>query len=360
MAFCTVTGLALYWAVSARFDGNWAPAGAAAIQRRNPAMMRSVLSSFMSDKSSAIAVLRPVLSPPAPSGLWWGFVGVAAFSFTVIFTRIAVGGLSPLFIGAGRAVGAAVLAGVALAVTRQPLPRGGQWLRLTVVVAGVVAGFPLLTSYALRTVEASHSAVVIALLPAATAAMAVLRGHERPLPAFWIAAAAGAVAAVAFALQGGGLGHVQWADLLLLAAVFAAAVGYAEGGMLARELGAWQTVSWALVVAAPAMLALTVISVVRQPPAASIPQWVAFGYLAIVSMYLGFFAWYRGLALGPMSQVSQVQLLQPVLTMTWAALLLHEHLTWTTLLGGAVVIACAGSAVRTRQHPSSPTANTGT
>ena len=228
------------------------------------------------------------------------------------------------------------------------------------MVAGVVAGFPLLTSYALRTVEASHSAVVIALLPAATAAMAVLRGHERPLPAFWIAAAAGAVAAVAFALQGGGLGHVQWADLLLLAAVFAAAVGYAEGGMLARELGAWQTVSWALVVAAPAMLALTVISVVRQPPAASIPQWVAFGYLAIVSMYLGFFAWYRGLALGPMSQVSQVQLLQPVLTMTWAALLLHEHLTWTTLLGGAVVIACAGSAVRTRQHPSSPTANTGT
>lgn len=289
---------------------------------------------------------RPPLSQ---AGLLWGLLGVVAFSFTIVFTRFAIGGLSPLFIGAGRAVVAAALAAAALAVTRQSLPRDTQWVRLAVVAVGVVAGFPLLTSYALTIVPASHGAVVVALLPAATAVTAVLRGGEHPPAAFWATAAIGAAAAVVFAMvQGGGIGHLSWADLLLFGAVAAAAVGYAEGGLLARELGAWQTVSWALVVAAPVMLVLTVVSVEQQPPNATPSQWAAFGYLAAVSMYLGFFAWYRGLAIGPMAQVSQVQLVQPVLTIAWAALLLHEQLTWLTVLGGAAVIAGAGLAVRIR------------
>ena len=118
--------------------------------------------------------------PSRRAGLLWGLVGVLAFSFTVPLTRVAVADLSPLFIGSGRAVIAAVLAALALAITRQRLPRGRQWLRLAVIAGGVVLGFPLLTSYALTAVPASHGAVVIALLPAATAVMAVIRGHERP------------------------------------------------------------------------------------------------------------------------------------------------------------------------------------
>ncbi|WP_458318749.1 DMT family transporter [Mycolicibacterium brisbanense] len=300
----------------------------------------------MSDKSSATVMVRPPLSQ---AGVLWGLLGVVAFSFTIVFTRFAIGGLSPLFIGAGRATVAAALAATALAVTRQSLPRGIQWVRLAVVAAGVVAGFPLLTSYALTVAPASHGAVVVALLPAATAVTAVLRSREHPPAAFWATAAIGAAAAVVFAMvQGGGIGHLSWADLLLFGAVAAAAVGYAEGGLLARELGAWQTVSWALVVAAPVMLVLTAVAVVQQPPHATPAQWAAFGYLAAVSMYLGFFAWYRGLAIGSMAQVSQVQLVQPVMTICWAALLLHEPLTWLTVLGGAAVIACAGLAVRIR------------
>jgi len=274
---------------------------------------------------------------------------VASFSLTVPFTRVAVGGLSPLFIGAGRAVVAALLAAAALALTGQRRPVGGQWARLAVVAGGVVAGFPLLTSYALTTVPAGHSAVVIALLPAATAVVAVLRVRERLPRAFWIMAAIGALAALAFAsLQGGGLGQLHLADLLLFGAVVAAAVGYAEGGLLARELGAWQTVSWALVLSAPLMTALTVVSMIEQPPSATPAEWASFAYLAVVSMFLGFFAWYRGLAIGPMAQVSQVQLVQPVLTISWAALLLGEELTWPTVLGGVAVILCAGIAVRIR------------
>jgi drug/metabolite transporter (DMT)-like permease len=289
--------------------------------------------------------------PRSRVGLRWGLVGVTAFSFTVPFTRVAVegGALSPLLVGSGRAVIAALLAAGALIATRTPLPRGMQWARLGVVAGGAVVGFPLLTSFALRAAPASHAAVVIALLPAATAVMAVVRGHERPPGAFWIAAACGAVAAIGFAaLQGGGLGGLHSSDLLLFTAVVVCAIGYAEGGLLSRSLGSWQTISWALVLAFPLMAFLAGVSMTQQHLAATSAQWAAFAYLAVISMFLGFFAWYRGLAIGPMAQVSQVQLAQPVLSICWAALILGEHITGPTILGGFAVIACALFAVRAR------------
>lgn len=254
-----------------------------------------------------------------------------------------------MFIGSGRAVVAATLAGLALMLTRQPLPRGGQWIRVAIVAAGVVVGFPLFTSFALATAPASHAAMVIAVLPAATAAVAVIRARERPPTAFWVAAALGAVAAVVFAaLQAGAVGQVTRSDLLLFGAVLAAAIGYAEGGLLARELGAWQTVSWALVLSAPVMAVLVALSAIRQPPSATAAQWAAFAYLAVVSMFLAFFAWYRGLAIGPITRVSQVQLVQPVLSICWAALVLGEDIAWPTAVGGFVVIVCAATAIRAR------------
>lgn len=282
---------------------------------------------------------------------------MAAFSLTVPLTRVAVadGAMSPLFIGSARAVIAASLAALALTITRQRLPRGVQWWRLAIVAGGVVVGFPLLTSFALTTAPAGHGAVVIALLPAATAVVAVLRAQERPRMSFWAAAALGAIAAVAFAvINGGGPGSLHRSDPLLFGAVVAAAIGYAEGGLLARELGAWQTVSWALVLSCPLMTALTGISIAQDAPGGSGAQWVAFVYLAVVSMFLGFFAWYRGLAIGPMAQVSQTQLAQPVMNICWAALLLREPITWPIVLGGIAVIACALLSVRSRDRNHAP------
>ncbi|UXM92024.1 DMT family transporter [Paenarthrobacter sp. JL.01a] len=308
----------------------------------------------MSHNSSATLISQPVVSARTSSGVWWGLLGVVAFSFTVPLTRVAVEGMSPLFIGAGRAVAAAVLAALALGLTRQRFPRGVQWFRLAVVAGGIVAGFPLLTTFALTSTSASHGAVVIALLPAATATIAVIRGRERPRPLFWILTAVGVAAALIFALvQSGGFGSLHWADLLLLGAVLAAAIGYAEGGLLARELGAWQTISWALIVASPLMIVLTLAALASGLPQASPVQWLSFAYLGAVSMFLGFFAWYHGLAIGPMAQVSQIQLVQPVMTIAWAGLLLGEPMTWTTVVGGLAVILCAGAAVRVRLNPPS-------
>lgn len=301
------------------------------------------------DNSATHTISQPLLK--SRSGIWWGLLGVTSFSFTVPFTRVAVenGQMSPLFVGSGRAVIAAILATVALWITRQRLPRGKQWAQVAIVAGGVVLGFPLLTSYALTTTPASHGAVVIALLPAVTAVATVLRTRERPSRSFWIAAGVGAIAAVSFAfLQGGGISRLHWSDLLLFAAVIACAIGYAEGGLLSRELGSWQTISWALVLAAPVMMLLTAGAIVQSPPTGTVTEWSAFAYLAVVSMFLGFFAWYRGLAIGPMAQVSQVQLTQPVMSICWAALLLGEHLGWATILGGIAVIGSALLAVRAR------------
>lgn len=261
------------------------------------------------------------------------------------------------FVGAGRAVVAGILAAFALLVTRQAVPRAGQWARVLVVAGGVVVGFPMLTSYALVSTPASHGAVVIATLPAATALAVVARTSERPPVRFWVTAVLGLIAAVAFAgLQGGGLGGLHAADAMLFGAVIAAAIGYAEGGLLAKELGAWQTVSWALVIALPVMVLLSVTSLGPDSPGGAPIAWLAFAYLSVISMFLGYFAWYHGLAIGPMARVSQIQLTQPVMSIAWAALLLGEELTWPTVVGGAVVVLCALSAVRARAAATGPVA----
>lgn len=290
----------------------------------------------------------PLLGPRR-AGVLWGLLGVVAFSLTVPLTRLAVHALPPLFVGAGRAVVASVVAASALCLARQRRPRGLQWARVALVAAGIVVGFPLLTSFALTTTPASHGAIVIALLPAATATAAVVRTGERPPRRFWLALAAGTLAAIGFALaQGGGLGGLHTSDALLFLAVLAAAVGYAEGGLLARELGAWQTVSWALVVSAPLMTALALGSAQEGLGRPGPVHWLAFAYLGLVSMFLGFMAWYRGLAIGPMASVSQVQLVQPLLTIGWAAVLLGEQLTPALVGTGAVVVLAATAAVRVR------------
>ncbi|GAA2051982.1 DMT family transporter [Williamsia deligens] len=282
-----------------------------------------------------------------------------AFSFTVPMTRIAVADLDPLVVGIGRAVVAGVLAAAVLAAVRPRRPRGVQWARLAAVAGGVVVGFPVLTSMALTTTTAAHSAVVIGLLPAATAVAAVARTRESPPARFWWFAALGALAVGVFSAAGrGSFGTPHVGDLLLVAAVVAGAIGYAEGGLLARELGAWQTISWALLLALPVTAAVTCTVVLRSAPHAGGTGWAAFAYLSGVSMFLGFFAWYRGLAIGPMTTVSQIQLVQPVLSVLWSVALLGEHLTWALTLGAAAIIAVAACAVRSRPTtgPASPVA----
>ena len=234
-----------------------------------------------------------------------------------------------------------------LAATRAPRPTPTQWRSLALVALGVVVGFPLFTSLALRDLPASHGAVVVGMLPAATAVAAVLRAGERPTRAFWLASAAGLAAVLAFALTRGG-GDLGAPDLELLAAILLCALGYAEGGRLSRELGGARTICWALVLSLPMTVVITGVALGHDGAHAGATAWLGFAYVSVISMFLGFFAWYAGLARGGVAKIGQVQLAQPVLSLLWAALILGESVGPATVLAALVVLACVVATQRTR------------
>ncbi|WP_247869673.1 DMT family transporter [Herbaspirillum sp. ST 5-3] len=271
-------------------------------------------------------------------GMWLGTIGVAIFSLTLPFTRMAVAELNPVLVALGRAVVAAIGSGLLLWWLGAPRPTRSQLRALAVISLGVVVGFPVLSSIAMRYVPASHGAIVIGVLPLATALFGALRFGERPSVGFWIAAIAGSVLVIAFALwQGGGTLHA--ADFALFGAVVAAAMGYAEGGRLSQTMGGQQVISWALLLSMPILLPVTVWLGWRYGIDASPKAWLGFGYVSLFSMFIGFFFWYKGLALGGIARVGQVQLLQPFLTLIGAALILGEKMDANTVLFAIAVVA---------------------
>ena len=295
-------------------------------------------------------------------GLWLGLLGIVIFSVTLPMTRLAVGTpdapqMSGLFIAMARAVVAAGLSAALLLATRAPLPARKDWRALVITAGGVVFGFPLLTSIAMRHVEAMHASVIVGVLPLATAAVGALLHRQRPSIGFWLCAGLGSALVVVFAVMrsgdAGGARTISFADLLLLAAMLCAAVGYCYGGRLAGHMRAEHVICWALVISLPITLPLSIYSW----PAQTIKPtaWWGFAYVAVFSMWLGFFAWYRGLALGGTVRVSQVQLVQPFLSMLFAIALLGEKLDAVTVGFGLTVIASVfigkkmpvGSAART-------------
>jgi drug/metabolite transporter (DMT)-like permease len=276
----------------------------------------------------------------------WGLLGVLAFSFSLPMTRLAVEDLDPTFVGLGRALVAALLAGALLALRRDRLPARRDLPRFVLVALGVVVGFPLLSTLALTHLTSAHASVIVGLLPAATAVFAVIRAGERPTKAFWLAAAAGLVAVLVFAGTQGVKGLAA-ADLLVLAAVLAAGLGYAEGGALARTYGGPQVICWALVISAPFLILPTALAA-HDLQDAGTTAWLGFAYVSAISMFLGFFAWYRGLARGGVAKIGQTQLAQPVLTLVWSALILGEQVTLAMIVAALAVLACVLATQRTR------------
>jgi drug/metabolite transporter (DMT)-like permease len=287
-------------------------------------------------------------------GLLMGTIGVLGFSLTLPATRAAVTELGGTVVGLGRAVVAALLAALLLLALRERPPARRYWPGLAVVALGVVVGFPLCSALALEHLPAAHGAVVVGLLPAATAIMAVLRADERPSIAFWLSSGVGVIAVLIFAAAQGA-GRLQSADLLLFVAVLLAALGYAEGGRLSRKLGGWRVICWALILAAPVIILPVALAIGRHQGTVGTSAWLGFAYVSSISMFLAFFAWYRGLALGGIARIGQIQLLQPVLTLVWSALLLGERVNLQTVIASMLVIGSAALSqwTRTPQQPGS-------
>jgi len=280
-------------------------------------------------------------SHDATRGLLLGLAGVVMFALSLPMTRLAGGSvevpqLDPAFVAFGRAAVAGLLSLVYLVATGARRPRGGEWRLLAFTAGGVVFGWPLLSGLAVRYVDAVHAAVISGVLPLATAVIAALVLRQRPSPAFWACALAGLGLVVGFAAWRGA-GGLEMADGLLLGAVVCASAGYVSGARLSKDMTAEQVICWVLVLSLPLTMPLAVMTRPTAPVAPS--AWVGFAYVSLFSMWIGFFAWYRGLALGGTLRVSQVQVLQPFLSMLFAVPLLGETLDVMTLVFAAAVLA---------------------
>lgn len=299
--------------------------------------------------------MRGMAPTPASSGVVFGLAGVVAFSFTLPVTRYAVPAFGPELVGPGRALLAAVFAIIVLAVLRRPLlPPIRRLPSVLVVTLGTVIGFPLLVAHALRSVSASHAAVTIALLPAATAVMAVLRARERPHRVFWFWCAAGTALVVGYlAFQADT--KLGAGDFELIGAVLLCALGYAEGGILSKVYSGWVVTCWSLITGSPLVVAVILAVGLPAHLTFNTNTILAFAYLAIGSSLLAFFAWYRALALGGIAKAGQIQLLQPIFTMLFAALLLDEPLDPAMIGVGLLVGLTVLMAQRSRVVGSTPT-----
>jgi len=286
-------------------------------------------------------------------GLWLGLLGVLIFSITFPMTRLAVGTeqaplMSGMFVACGRAVVAAGLSLLYLLGCRAPVPERTHWPALGLVAGGVVFGFPILSSMALQHVEAVHASVITGLMPLATALLGALLNRQRPSMGFWICALLGSLMVAVFALMRSGHSDLAWdtADLWLVAAMGCGAVGYAWGGRLSTHMPAQHVICWALVLSLPITLPLA--WVYRPTTPMPVSAWLGFAYAAVFSMWLGFFAWYRGLAIGGTVRVSQTQLLQPFLSMMFSIPILGEQVDVLTLGFGMAIV---GTVFLSRKMP---------
>ncbi len=264
-------------------------------------------------------------------GMLLGVIGVCAFGLTLPATRIVIPYLDPIFIGLGRAIFAAIFAAIFLFWFRQEIPNRNQILPLCIVALGAVIGFPLFSSWAMQYVPASHGGVVLGILPLATALAGALIGNERPSSSFWIVSILGSGLVVLYTFSQGS-GEIQMADIALLGAIFSASIGYAVGAKLSKDIGGWQVICWALVLAFPFILIPTINYAPESFSDIPMMGYASFIYLALVSQLFAFFVWYKGLALGGIARVSQAQLLQPFITLFASALFLHEIINIETMV----------------------------
>lgn len=269
-------------------------------------------------------------------GMLIGFIGVAIFSLTLPFTRIAVQEMTPFYVSFGRGIIAGVCGALLLLLTKSPLPTRSQFKKLLITALGVVYGFPIFTSLAMKTLPSAHSGIVLGILPLAMSAMGAIRFRERPSFAYWVTAVCGTLLVLVYSMvDGGGL---ALGDIWLLLAIVTAAIGYSEGGKLAEEMGAIKVISWAMAMTLPINIPATYLFANTALTDLSTNAFISFLYIGLFSAFIGFFFWYRGIALGGVARVGQVQLLQPFLTLIGAYLLLGEPITLLNMVFAIAVL----------------------
>ncbi|MGK7952691.1 MAG: DMT family transporter [Xenococcaceae cyanobacterium] len=269
----------------------------------------------------------------------WGLLAITGFAFTLPATKLAVPLFGVMAVGFGRAAIAGILSLILLKVTDSNLPRFRQIKRLAIVAFGVVFGFPIFSAYGMKYAPASHGAIIIGVLPLFTAIFGVILAKERPSLSYWLAGITGSSTIIFYSLYMG-RGSLHPADLALLFAAISGAIGYAEGARLAKDLGSWRVICYALVFSLPLTIPLTITTAEMNPLNNYFMAWLGLLYLGIVSMFLGFFAWYKALKMGGIAKISQLQLLQPFITIFVSYFLFEEQISKTMIFVLMIVLLC--------------------
>ena len=270
-------------------------------------------------------------------GMLIGFVGISIFSLTLPFTQMAVYEMSPFFVAFARASIAGICALILLIFTKSKFPNKIQIRRLIIIVIGVIYGFPIFTSIAMKTLPSSHSGIVLGILPLAMSLFAAIKYKEKPSSSFWIISIFGTFIVISYTFMDNN-GSLMIEDLWLLFAILFAAIGYSEGGKLAKEMGSIGVISWALVISLPINLFASYLFYEINYTSISFQAIISLTYVGLFSMFIGFFFWYKGIAIGGISRVGQVQLIQPFLTIVGAYFLTNEKITTLNILFAFMVL----------------------
>jgi drug/metabolite transporter (DMT)-like permease len=280
----------------------------------------------------------PIFNSRENLGFLLGLIGVMVFAGTLPFTKLAVATLDPWFVSSGRALVAGLLSSAIVIIRRRPFPVGQ--LRLIVLAALTICGFfPVLLALGVRIVPVSHAGVVLGVIPLATAACSALVNGERPTLQFWLAGSAGAALVIGFSLRDGG-GSLSIGDIYLFLAALATSIGYVAAARIAQALSGWEAICWICIVALPITVPVTALLFPAEPLSMPGSAWIGFGYVSLFSMFLGFFAWNAGLAIGGVARVSQLQLLQTFFTLVIAIPVNGEHAPASTWIFAAAVVLC--------------------
>ena len=270
-------------------------------------------------------------------GMLIGFVGISIFSLTLPFTQMAVNEMSPFFVAFARASIAGICALILLIFTKSKFPNKIQIRRLIIIVIGVIYGFPIFTSIAMKTLPSSHSGIVLGILPLAMSLFAAIKYKEKPSSSFWMISIFGTFIVISYTFIDNN-GSLIIEDLWLLFAILFAAIGYSEGGTLAKEMGSIGVISWALVISLPINLFASYLFYEINYSSISFQAIISLTYVGLFSMFIGFFFWYKGIAIGGISRVGQVQLIQPFLTIVGAYFLTNEKITTLNILFAFMVL----------------------
>jgi drug/metabolite transporter (DMT)-like permease len=271
-------------------------------------------------------------------GMLLGFVGIFIFSLTLPITKIAVQTFDPYFLAYARAAFAGILAIGFLVTQKASLPTLKELPKYAWIALGTVYVFPILINVAMTDSLSSHSGVILGIMPLATASAGVFLYRDRPSWGFWATAVLGCFLVVLYGLLEGE-GSLSYMDYLLIMACLFLAVSYAVGGELSKLIDAKIVISWTLVLSLPINLIGSYFSFKGAYFSPSAEALISFLYLSMFSMFIGFFFWYGGLALGGVARVSQVQLLQPFCTLVASAFFLGEIITPRNILFASLVVA---------------------